>query len=87
MIVPFVSDLTLFLMSCGNTSGEATMSFESLSPLLLSGIDLTLVQLISVGKLAERTYYQQVKFSATLPPNELLFELCYNGSRANATFP
>lgn len=56
VIVPFVFDLNLFLMSCGNTSGEATMSFESLSPLLLSGIDLTLVQLISVRKLAERTY-------------------------------
>lgn len=91
-IVPFLSDLTLLSISCGNPSVEATMNFESLSALLFSAtdltlmqsvsIDLTLVQSVSVGKSAERKYHQRVSLSATLRPNKLLAELC---SSARAT--
>lgn len=67
MIVPFLTDLTLLSISCGNPSVEATMNFESFSALLFSAtdltlmqsvsIDLTLVQSVSVGKSAERKYH------------------------------
>ena len=82
MIVPFLSDLTLLSIGCGNPSVEATMNFESLSALLFSATDLTLMQSVSVGKSAERKYHQRVSLSATLRPNKLLAELC---SSAGAT--